>query len=110
MAEGAFIHPTVEVRENAVIGAGTKIWHFSQVRENSIIGENCNIGKNVYIDFDVKIGSGVKLQNNVNVYHGVEIEDDVFVDPSATFTNDMFPRAFIGDFELSKTLVKKVLQ
>ena len=107
MADGVFVHATAEVSDRAVIGTGTKIWNLAQVRENVVIGKNCILSKNVYVDFDVKIGDGVKLQNNVNVYHGVEIEDDVFVGPSATFTNDMFPRAFIGDFELSKTLVKK---
>lgn len=107
MFEDVFIHKTAEVSENANIGKGTKIWNLAQVRENTIIGENCIISKNVYVDFDVKIGSGVKLQNNVNVYHGVELEDDVFIGPSATFTNDMYPRAFVSDFEVSKTIVKK---
>ena len=107
MFKDVFIHETADVSDKAVIGAGTKIWNLAQVRENAVIGEKCILSKNVYVDFDVKIGNGVKLQNNVNVYHGVEIEDDVFVGPSATFTNDMFPRAFISDFKLTKTLVKK---
>jgi len=107
MEQTVFIHNTAEVNEKAIIGKGTKIWNLAQVRENTIIGENCNISKNVYIDIDVKIGSRVKLQNNVNVYHGVEIEDDVFVGPSATFTNDMYPRSFNSDFKVYKTLVKK---
>jgi len=107
MNNDVFIHKTAEVSDKASIGAGTKVWNLAQIRENAVVGENCIISKNVYIDFDVKIGNGVKLQNNVNVYHGVEIEDDVFVGPSATFTNDMYPRAFINDFELYKTLVKK---
>ena len=107
MTENVFIHETADVSDEAVIGNGTKIWSSVQVRENVNIGDNCILGKNVYVDFDVKIGNRVKLQNNVNVYHGVVIEDDVFVGPSATFTNDMFPRAFIGDFELFETLVKK---
>ena len=53
------------------------------------------------------IGAGVKIQNNVNVYHGVTIEDDVFLGPSMTFTNDMFPRAFNDDWKVSETIVKK---
>jgi len=107
LADGIFIHETAEVSDKAVVGAGTKIWNLAQVREDAVIGEKCILSKNVYVDFGVKIGNGVKLQNNVNVYHGVEIEDDVFIGPSATFTNDMFPRAFISDFELTRTLVKK---
>lgn len=102
-----FIHPTAEVSDAAVIGDGTKIWNQAQVRNDAVIGENCIISKNVYIDEHVKIGDRVKVQNNVNVYHGVTIEDDVFLGPSMTFTNDMFPRAFNADWQISDTLVKK---
>jgi UDP-2-acetamido-3-amino-2,3-dideoxy-glucuronate N-acetyltransferase len=91
-----YVHPTAIV-ESRAIGVGTKIWHFAHVREGSKIGKNCNIGKSVYIDIDVEIGSNVKIQNFVSVYMGVIIEDDVFVGPSATFTNDLYPRAFIWD-------------
>lgn len=102
-----FIHPTAEVSETAIIGKGTKIWHLAQVRNDARLGENCIIGKNVYIDEFVKIGSGVKIQNNVSVYHGVSVEDDVFIGPSVTFTNDMYPRAFSTDWIITETLVKK---
>lgn len=102
-----FIHPTAEVSQAAVIGAGTKIWNQAQVREGVHIGEHCIISKNVYIDENVSIGSGVKIQNNVNVYHGVTIEDDVFLGPSMTFTNDMYPRAFNKDWKVSETIVRK---
>ncbi|MDO5156757.1 MAG: acyltransferase [Eubacteriales bacterium] len=102
-----FIHPTAEVSEHASIGDGTKIWNLAQVREECSIGENCIISKNVYIDAHVKIGNRVKVQNNVNVYHGVEVEDDVFLGPSMTFTNDFYPRAFNADWKVSNTLVKK---
>ena len=102
-----FIHQTAEVSENAVIGDGTKIWNLAQVRENTKIGENCIISKNVYIDTGVVLGDRVKVQNNVNVYHGVEVEDDVFLGPSMTFTNDFYPRAFNADWEITETRVKK---
>ena len=102
-----FIHPTAEVSEQAQIGDGTKIWNLAQVREDSIIGENCIISKNVYIDTKAVLGNRVKVQNNVNVYHGVEVEDDVFLGPSMTFTNDLFPRAFNEDWEITNTYVKK---
>lgn len=91
-----YAHPTAIV-ESDEIGEKTKIWHFAHVRKGSKIGENCNIGKSVYIDIDAVIGSNVKIQNFVSVYKGVTIEDDVFVGPSATFTNDLYPRAFIWD-------------
>lgn len=102
-----FVHDTAEVSEGARIGRGTKIWNLAQVRENSSIGENCIISKNVYVDAGAVIGDRVKIQNNVNVYHGVTVEDDVFLGPSMTFTNDMFPRAFNADWKVSDTVVKK---
>ncbi|MCF2680719.1 N-acetyltransferase [Faecalicatena contorta] len=104
---GIFIHASAEVSEKAKIGDGTKIWNLAQVREDANIGENCIVSKNVYIDTKVNIGNNVKIQNNVNVYHGVTVEDDVFLGPSMTFTNDFYPRAFNDEWEITNTLVKK---
>lgn len=104
---GIFVHSTAEVSEAAQIGDGSKIWNQAQVREGVKLGKNCIISKNVYIDENVRIGDRVKIQNNVNVYHGVTVEDDVFLGPSMTFTNDMYPRAFNADWEVSETLVKR---
>ena len=97
-SQGYYAHPTAIV-ESQDIGEGTKIWHFAHVRSGAKIGRNCNIGKSVYIDIGAEIGNNVKIQNFVSVYKGVAIEDDVFVGPSATFTNDLYPRAFIWDEE-----------
>jgi UDP-2-acetamido-3-amino-2,3-dideoxy-glucuronate N-acetyltransferase len=105
--ENIYIHPTAEVSDKAKIGAGTRIWHQAQVRENAHIGKNCIIGKSVYIDFDVNIGDRVKIQNFVSVYHGVTIEDDVFIGPSMTFTNDLYPRSFNSDYKVHPTRVGK---
>ncbi|MGA2406152.1 MAG: acyltransferase [Bacteroidales bacterium] len=104
---GVKIHPSAEVSEKAIIGKGTYIWNQVQVRENCKIGNNCILSKDVYIDFDVRIGNNVKIQNGVSVYHGVEIEDDVFLGPHMVFTNDLYPRSFIGDFIVFKTIIKK---
>ena len=102
-----FKHPTAIV-ETEEIGEGTKIWHFVHVREMARIGKNCNIGKGVYVDKEVEIGDNVKIQNFVSVYKGVKIEDDVFIGPSVTFTNDLYPRAFIWNEErVVPTIVKK---
>ncbi len=102
-----FAHPTAIV-EGEAIGEGTRIWHFAHVRKGSNIGKNCNIGKSAYIDTDAEIGNNVKIQNFVSVYKGVKIEDDVFIGPSATFTNDLYPRAFVWDEEhVVPTLVGK---
>lgn len=103
-----FIHPTAIIDEGAQIGEGTHIWHFSHLMATCQVGERCNIGQNVYIDNNVTIGNGVKIQNNVSVYNGVIIEDDVFLGPSAVFTNVINPRSYIErKSEFKKTLVQK---
>jgi UDP-2-acetamido-3-amino-2,3-dideoxy-glucuronate N-acetyltransferase len=102
-----YVHPTAEVSEKAKIGDGTKIWHQAQVREGVEIGANCIISKSVYIDFGVKIGNNCKVQNFVSVYHGVTVEDDVFLGPSCTLTNDMYPRATDPNWVTTPTLIKK---
>lgn len=102
-----FIHNTAEVSKSAVIGNGSKVWNQAQIRNDAVLGENCIVSKNAYIDEHVKIGNRVKIQNNVNVYHGVTIEDDVFLGPSMTFTNDMYPRSFNGEWRITNTLVKR---
>lgn len=101
-----FVHETAEVDPKAQIGDGTKVWNQAQVRE-CVVGEKCIISKNVYLDAGVVIGSRVKIQNNVNVYHGVTVEDDVFLGPSMTFTNDLYPRAFNDEWKVTETHVKK---
>ena len=88
-----FAHETAVIDEGAVIGRGTKIWHFSHIMGGAKIGENCVIGQNCFVARDAKIGNGVKLENNVSVYTFVTLEDNVFVGPSAVFTNDLNPRA-----------------
>jgi UDP-2-acetamido-3-amino-2,3-dideoxy-glucuronate N-acetyltransferase len=103
-----FVHRTACVDNTAEIGAGTKIWNFSQVLKNSKIGKNNIIGQNVSIGPDVRTGTGCKIQNNVSVYKGVTLEDDVFCGPSCVFTNVYNPRAFIErKNEFLPTLVKK---
>ncbi len=90
-----YAHPTAIVDTGAIIGAGTKIWHFCHVFGNVVIGERCILGQNVMVAEGVTIGSGVKIQNNVSVYKGVVLEDDVFCGPSMVFTNVLTPRAFV---------------
>lgn len=102
----AFVHPTADVEEGVALGEGTRVWHQGHVRRNAVIGTDCNLGKNVFVDEGVVIGNRVKIQNNVSVYHGVELADDVFVGPSAVFTNDLHPRASSTDWKVSATLVR----
>jgi UDP-2-acetamido-3-amino-2,3-dideoxy-glucuronate N-acetyltransferase len=91
-----FAHETAVIDDGCVIGRGTKIWHFSHIMSNCVIGESCNIGQNVVISPDVKLGRNVKIQNNVSVYTGVICEDDVFLGPSMVFTNVINPRSAVS--------------
>lgn len=101
-------HPTAVIDEGCTIGAGTKIWHFSHIMSNCIIGENCNLGQNVVISPDVVLGRNVKVQNNVSIYTGVICEDDVFLGPSMVFTNVINPRSAVNrKSQYAKTVVKK---
>ncbi len=109
-----FAHRTADVSPLATIGEGTKIWQQCQVREGAVIGCNCILSKDVYIDSHVQIGNNVKIQNGVSIYHGVTLEDGVFCGPHCTFTNDRQPRAInsdgslksVSDWVVSETLIK----
>ena len=103
-----FAHETAVVDEGCTIGEGVKIWHFSHIMPNCIIGDKCNIGQNVVISPDVVLGKNVKIQNNVSIYTGVICEDDVFLGPSMVFTNVINPRSAVNrKSEYAKTIVKK---
>lgn len=102
------VHSSAVVTPPTKIGEGTHIWHFSHIRENAFIGEHCNIGQNVYVDTNVVIGNYVKIQNNVSLYNGVVCEDDVFIGPSAVFTNVINPRSRVErKNEFKKTYIRK---
>lgn len=104
----AFIHESAYVDEGAVIGNGTRIWHFCHVMPGAVIGERSSLGQNVVVMSGTRIGNNVKIQNNVSIYEGVELEDDVFCGPSMVFTNVMNPRSQISrKSEYQRTLVKR---
>ena len=90
-----FFHETAVVDAGCFIGRGTKIWHFSHIMPEAVLGKNCNIGQNVVISPKVILGNNVKVQNNVSIYTGVECEDDVFLGPSMVFTNVINPRSAV---------------
>jgi UDP-2-acetamido-3-amino-2,3-dideoxy-glucuronate N-acetyltransferase len=108
MKEEIYIHETAIVEDGCILGAGTKVWHFSHIMGSAIIGSKCNIGQNVFIADGVIIGNNNKVQNNVSIYSGVECEDDVFLGPSMVFTNVINPRSAVNrKEEYKRTLVKK---
>ena len=84
---------TADVDASAVIGAGTRIWHLAQVREDARLGTGCIIGRGAYVGPGVVIGDNVKLQNYALVYEPATLEDGVFIGPAAVLANDMFPRS-----------------
>lgn len=101
-------HPTAVIDPGAEIGAGTRIWHFCHLMTGCLIGEGCNLGQNVFVDRQVRVGNRVKVQNNVSLYQGVVLQDDVFVGPSAVFTNVINPRSFVErKTEFRKTMVEQ---
>ncbi len=102
-----FIHESAYVDDGAVVGEGTKIWHFCHVMRGAIIGDACSLGQNVVVMPGTRIGRNVKIQNNVSIYEGVELEDDVFCGPSMVFTNVINPRSHVSrKHEYKRTLVK----
>lgn len=105
LAVSVRIDPSAVVEPGAEIGSGTSVWHHAHVRAGARIGAECVLGKNVYVDTGAIVGDRCKLQNNVSVYDGVTLGDDVFVGPSATFTNDLVPRAFNADWVITRTTV-----
>ncbi len=108
MSEGIYIHLTSEVSPDARIGKGTKIWQHCTVLAGAEIGERCLLSQNVYVEGRTRIGNNVKIKNNVSIYECVELEDDVFVGPSAVFTNVLTPRShWPRKDEFLKTLVRK---
>lgn len=101
-------HDTAIIDDGAIIGSGTKIWHWVHVCGSARIGIDCSLGQNVYVGNDVNIGNNCRIQNNVSVYDGVTLEDDVFCGPSMVFTNVYNPRAAIPrKDEYRATIVRK---
>ncbi|MEZ4919573.1 MAG: DapH/DapD/GlmU-related protein [Saprospiraceae bacterium] len=93
--EHVFIHPSAVVDAGCQIGPGSKVWHFCHLMPRAIIGSNCILGQNVFVADGVVLGNGVKVQNNVSLYTGVHCADEVFIGPSAVFTNVINPRSGI---------------
>ncbi len=108
MEKEYFAHETAVIDQGCTIGKGTKIWHFSHIMKDAVIGSGCNIGQNVVVSPGVILGNNVKVQNNVSIYTGVICEDDVFLGPSMVFTNITNPRsAIIRRDQYTATVVRR---
>jgi UDP-2-acetamido-3-amino-2,3-dideoxy-glucuronate N-acetyltransferase len=105
---GAFVHESSYVDDGAVVGKGTRIWHFCHIMPGAVIGAGCNLGQNVVVMNGARLGNNVKVQNNVSIYEGVTLEDDVFCGPSCVFTNVTNPRSHVSrKSEFRATLVRR---
>jgi len=108
LGDGVLVHESAYVDDGAVIGAGSRIWHFCHVLGGAVIGRRCSLGQNVVVMNAVRVGDNVKIQNNVSLYEGVELEDDVFCGPSMVFTNVYNPRSAVSrKDEYRRTLVRR---
>lgn len=101
-----FIHPSSDV-QSSHIGEDTRIWQFCVVLPNARIGSNCNICANVLIENDVTIGNNVTVKSGVQLWNGLRVEDDVFIGPNVTFTNDKFPRSKVYPHTFPQTTIQK---
>lgn len=90
--DGVFIHPLALV-ETDRIGPGTRVWAFAHVTAGCEMGSDCNICDHTFIEKGVRLGDRVTVKCGVYLWQGVTCEDDVFIGPNATFTNDLYPRS-----------------
>lgn len=101
------INRHAEVHPGATIGAGTQVWQFCVVMEGAVIGADCNLNAHTVVEGGAVIGDRVTLKCGVYVWDGITIEDDVFVGPNATFTNDKAPRSRVRPQTFDQTRVCK---
>jgi acetyltransferase-like isoleucine patch superfamily enzyme len=101
-----FVHPLADVQTQQ-IGSDTRIWQFCVVFPNAKIGANCNICAYVLVENDVVMGDNVTIKSGVQLWDGLRIEDNVFVGPNVTFTNDKFPRSKKYPEQFPQTIVRK---
>ncbi|MCZ2085289.1 MAG: N-acetyltransferase [Flavobacteriales bacterium] len=100
------IHPLADVQSTS-IGKDTTVWQFCVILRDAVIGNNCNINCQVFIENDVKIGDNVTIKPGVQIWDGLRIEDHVFIGPNVTFTNDRYPRSKQYPEEFQQTIIKK---
>lgn len=108
MTHDFYVHPSSFVDDGAIVGKGTRVWHFCHVMPGAVIGEGCTLGQNVVVMPGTRIGNNVRIQNNVSIYEGVTLEDDVFCGPSCVFTNVINPRSHVSrKAEYQATMVRR---
>lgn len=88
-----YFNHKLSVVESDEIGKGTRIWAFAHILPGAKIGSNCNICDHTFIENDVIIGNNVTIKCGVYLWDAMRIEDNVFIGPNATFSNDKFPKS-----------------
>ena len=105
MSDEPFVHALADV-QTLHIGLRTRVWQFVVILPGAAIGADCNICSHCFVENDVVVGDRVTVKSGVQLWDGVRLEDDVFVGPNVTFTNDPFPRSRVYPGEFPKTLVR----
>src|SRR5512134_2299520 len=103
----AFFKHAQAIVESDKIGDGTRIWAFAHVLPGAVIGQGCNICDHTFIENDVTLGDRVTIKCGVQVWDGITLDDDVFVGPNATFTNDPMPRSRQHLESFPRTIVRR---
>ena len=101
-----YVHPLADVKTHH-IGAGTRVWQFVVILAGAKIGRDCNINAQCLVENDVTIGDRVTIKSGVQLWDGMRVEDDVFVGPNATFTNDRHPRSKQYPKEFQTTVLRR---
>ena len=101
-----FRHKTALIGKKAKIGEHTRIWAFTNIQDDTVIGSHCNICDACFIEKGVRIGNHVTLKNGISVFEGITIQDGVFCGSNVTFINDRYPRSRKNPWVLEKTLIK----
>ena len=102
----AFVHEMALVETGVSIGSGTRVWGFTHLLGGAQIGMDCNICEQVFIEGDVVVGDRVTVKCGVQLWDGLRVENDVFIGPNVTFTNDLFPRSKCHQEAVLQTNIK----
>jgi UDP-2-acetamido-3-amino-2,3-dideoxy-glucuronate N-acetyltransferase len=102
----SFIHALSDVRSTK-LGKRSRFWQFVVVLPDAVIGDDCNICAHCFIENDVVIGDRVTVKSGVQLWDGTVVEDDVFIGPNVTFTNDRYPRSRNREAALEKTIIER---
>ncbi|WP_417909028.1 acyltransferase [Candidatus Electronema sp. PJ] len=101
-----YIHPLADV-QSTTIGRGTRIWQFVVILAKAVIGEQCNICSHCFLENDVIVGDRVTLKNGVQLWDGIRVDNDVFIGPNVSFTNDKFPRSRVYPDRFQETIIEQ---